>query len=46
MPCLTMEKALYEMKLLKIEIQDRDIDIESCMDAEELLDFERIHMVR
>lgn len=46
MPCLTMEKALYEMKLLKNEIQNRDIDLEPCMDADELQDFERTHMVR
>lgn len=46
MPALTMEVAIYEMRRIGFELQHRGFEIEPCMQSNELLDFERSHLLR
>ncbi|KAI8380272.1 hypothetical protein BD560DRAFT_432131 [Blakeslea trispora] len=46
MPGLTFESIVCEMRLLKNEILDKEIDLEPCVKANELVEFERTNLIR
>lgn len=46
MPGLTHESINEEMRSLRRKLRTRAVDLEPCMDAEDLIEFEETHALR